>query len=637
MDEWVVAQKYKIISLIGTGGSAHVYKAENLFTGEIVAIKMLRPELSQDGKFIRQFRTEAEIGLQFNHRNIVRTLEVGEEDGGLYIVMEYVHGQTLKSLIQKEGSLTHHQVVDYGSQICEALAYAHGRDLVHRDIKPQNMLIDEEGTLKVMDFGIARIASVSTMTMSGRNVVGSVHYISPEQARGAFVDNRSDLYSFGIVLFEMATGRVPFEGENAISVAIKHINDRIMMPRRLNAKVPRALELVIFKATQKKPEMRYQTAQELLSDIVRTLDEPDGEYVSLAEAIAPRPAGEIRRESGRVVYGIAADKKRKAAARRALLTALIIFLVLLIGGGAIFAVWWDQQAKYKDAALMNTIPMPNLITMSEAGARAALDERQLLVVTTSDYSDTIQAGCVMWQDPAVDTLVTAGDTVYITISLGQQTATLPSVVGISMEEAQALLEAQGFIVGTVRTSVSDKKTNTVLMQTPPGNTLQPLGTVVDLVVAADEPTEGKIMPKVTGMTRDEALDYLNKLGFVNILVEESRSATYMQGLVCQQYPEPDEPVEENITLTVSLGLGGYSSGSIEITLEITQDNTHVVILFDEGGEDETKLYDEELEVGSHGPIVLTPMSAESGVKIIRIYYNNVLEDTREITMTLGGD
>lgn len=286
---------------------------------------------------------------------------------------------------------------------------------------------------------------------------------------------------------------------------------------------------------------------------------------------------------------------------------------------------------------MNTIPMPNLITMSEAGARAALDERQLLVVTTSDYSDTIQAGCVMWQDPAVDTLVTAGDTVYITISLGQQTATLPSVVGISMEEAQALLEAQGFIVGTVRTSVSDKKTNTVLMQTPPGNTLQPLGTVVDLVVAADEPTEGKIMPKVTGMTRDEALDYLNKLGFVNILVEESRSATYMQGLVCQQYPEPDEPVEENITLTVSLGLGGYSSGSIEITLEITQDNTHVVILFDEGGEDETKLYDEELEVGSHGPIVLTPMSAESGVKIIRIYYNNVLEDTREITMTLGGD
>jgi len=274
---------YQIKEKIGSGGMADVYKAWDIQKQIYVALKILKNEYTENAEFVRRFKREATAMYNISHKNIVHIYEMGIYEGMYYIAMEYIEGITLKNIIKKHGALPIDVCIYVTEQICDALAYAHGLGIVHRDIKPQNIIVIDDWTVKIVDFGIARDVSASTMTFMGTNVMGSVHYISPEQARGEVVDQKSDIYSLGIVLYEMLTGVLPFEGDTTVSVALKHINEEMRKPSDIDPMLPESLSRIVMKAVQKRPECRYESALLMKEDLERAIDEPDGEYVTINE------------------------------------------------------------------------------------------------------------------------------------------------------------------------------------------------------------------------------------------------------------------------------------------------------------------------------------------------------------------
>ena len=275
----ILGGRYELLEKTGGGGMAVVYKAKCHLLNRYVAVKILRPDLVENEEFVERFKRESQSAASLSHPNIVNMYDVGQENDIHYIVMEYVDGMTLKDYIRRKGRLSSEEAVRIACQICAGLHHAHENNIVHRDIKPQNILINKEGIAKVADFGIARAVTSSTVTMAGANVIGSVHYFSPEQARGGYVDKKSDIYSLGIVLYEMVTGVVPFEGDSAISVALKHIQEKVIPPVEINPNIPRSIQIIIERAIEKELKNRYDNAAEMLDDLNRALEEPDGAYV----------------------------------------------------------------------------------------------------------------------------------------------------------------------------------------------------------------------------------------------------------------------------------------------------------------------------------------------------------------------
>jgi serine/threonine-protein kinase len=273
----VLDDRYEIIEKIGGGGMALVYKARCRLLNRFVAIKVLRPEFIEDEEFVKKFRREAQSAASLSHPNIVGIYDVGTENNNYYIVMEYIKGQTLKELIKSKGTLGIEHATNIAIQICYALDHAHKNHIVHRDIKSHNILIREDNSVKVTDFGIARAVSSSTITNTG-NVIGSVHYFSPEQARGGYTDEKSDIYSLGVVLYEMVTGRLPFEGDSPIAVALKHIQEEPIPPAKINPRVPKSIEAIILKCMEKEVSRRYNSAAEIINDLRQSLVMPNGDF-----------------------------------------------------------------------------------------------------------------------------------------------------------------------------------------------------------------------------------------------------------------------------------------------------------------------------------------------------------------------
>ena len=277
----ILAGRYEIVGRIGAGGMSNVYKAKDQKLNRFVAVKVLKPEFSADATFVKKFRVEAQSAAGLSHPNIVNVYDVGEENGIYYIVMELVQGITLKHYIERKGKLDIREVLNISVQIASGMGAAHANRIIHRDIKAQNVIMSRDGKVKVTDFGIAKAADSTTVTT---NAAGSVHYISPEQARGGYSDEKSDIYSLGITIYEMVTGRVPYDGENNVSMALQHIQGNMTPPSQLNPDIPRSVERIILKCTQKKPDLRYSSAKELIMDLRRALAEPDGNYVVIGTA-----------------------------------------------------------------------------------------------------------------------------------------------------------------------------------------------------------------------------------------------------------------------------------------------------------------------------------------------------------------
>ena len=533
MGATVLGNRYEILRKIGDGGMAFVYQARDKLLNRIVAVKVLRPEFVDDQEFLVKFKREAEAVASLSHPNIVNVYDVGEDGKVHYIVMEYVDGQNLKEIIQDEGSLEEYTALDIAKQIARALSAAHRNGIIHRDIKPHNILISKDGRqVKVADFGIAKAVSSSTMTNMG-SVIGSVHYISPEQAKGKHLTSNADLYSLGIVLYEMIIGRVPFSGDSPISIALKHINEDIAFTEEDKINIPNSVRTIISKMTQKEPANRYQTAEELIEDIEfveRNIDLPYiKDYNNFATTDVDRRDPEIFNGRKPVQYDDYEDddyydedgddyyedddyyyededidddyyeekpksrkekkqeKKNKAKkketprARRRLKILAVILIMILIGYAAFFMKYFGLGLFSKDNS--ENVKVPSVVNMTVEEAQKSLEGTGLrLVVKSEEYSNGVSKDRIITQTPSENTTLKKGDSVSVIVSKGNSKVPVPNVVGLKLSQAEKLLNDNKLVLGNVKYEYNDAEEGTVLSQSLVGGSSDE-GQKVSLVVS----------------------------------------------------------------------------------------------------------------------------------------------------------
>lgn len=525
----VLNNRYELLELIGSGGMADVYRASDNLLGRMVAIKILHPQYAKDPIFIERFRQEAQAAANLNQTNIVNVYDWGIEGDIYYLVMEYVEGRDLKDIIVEGGSLLPERTVEIALAICSALDAAHAQGIVHRDIKPQNIIITKDNQVKVMDFGIARAPGGAAMTQTG-TIMGTAQYISPEQAQGRPADPRSDLYSIGIVLYEMLTGRAPFEGENPVAIAYKQVREDPLPPSMVNPDISPELEAVVMKALAKNPENRYQNSLEMRSDLERCLE---GAPVHATPIL---PAGEAVPGMTRVypVTGAAGGKKSSKAW---IFILLALFMAAMLGVG----VW---------ALVRNTgsVEVPNVVNASQDEAGRILKDKGLKMVVDKEVIDAQKAaGTVISQDPQAGDSIRKGGTVKIVISKEPDLATVPDCTGQSQSDAEAIIIGAGFKVGEVSEAYDEKaEKGKVSSQTPAPGTQASKGSTVNLVVSRGP--EMVSVPGVTGMTQEQAVAKLQEAGLEAKVQEVSSEET--PGTVTAQDPTAGTSVSKGFAVTI---------------------------------------------------------------------------------------
>ena len=505
--------RYRAIKRLGAGGMAEVWCAEDEVLGRRVALKLLGSRYAEDPEFRERFRREARAAAGLAHPNIVGIFDRAEWEGTPYIAMELVDGQTLKELVIERGPTSPTVAVDLTEQLLRALGYAHTRGLVHRDVKPQNVILDGEGRAKVADFGIARAAN-SEMTDTGA-IVGTVQYLSPEQAQGQPVDRRSDLYSAGVVLYELLTGRVPFDGEAPVSIALKHVSERPVPPSQLRPGIPPALEGVVLRALEKDPALRYQSAEE---------------FVAALEAARRAPTRPVVVESGEPW----AEEARRT---RWWLWALGVAVLVALAIGAWFLLAGDR------------VTVPDVVGRDASEAIEILHERGLEVAPRNVESEDVPRDEVIAQDPEAGDEVREGTTVTIDVSGGRGTAPVPDVVGDSREDAEQALRDAGFEVKVEEAFSDTVPEGDVISVSPEAGRQATVGRTVTLTVS--QGAEGVAVPQLVGLQRDEAESQLQDLGLTAEVTEQETSQP--AGTVMEQEPTQGTRVEKGgaVKLTVA--------------------------------------------------------------------------------------
>lgn len=490
----VLDNRYELVEFIGKGGMALVYRAIDRRTKHSVAVKILQPEFSKDKEFLARFEREAMTASKMSHHNIVNLLDVGQEGDLRYIVMEYVQGRTLKEVIQQKGALPPTVAAQIGIRILSALQHAHKNGIIHRDIKPQNILVHADGHVKVADFGIARVAGSSTISKAD-SVMGSVHYFSPEQAKGEEVTFASDLYSVGVVLYEMLTGVPPFDGDTPVAIALLHINGTPTPITQLNPAVPPALERVVEKAMEKKPEKRYQSAREMAQDLQHAMQEPDGAWIN-------RTPDKINSTVDTPVNPDTDRHKKIRTRHSALSIAGVVALSLAIAAAMTWAAFliYDQ--------IVNTTEAPYLLDETEQSALRMI-ARAGLQARISRVSDEIKPqGTVILQSPEYGTSMRKNETVFLTVSTGPSEQPVPDCVGMQMEEARDTLERCGFLLLVLPDRVLSEQTwNTVVTQSPGAGEILASGDVVQVQLSGGMVT----LPDMNGMLFEDAQALIDQL------------------------------------------------------------------------------------------------------------------------------
>ena len=444
----ILSGRYELLEKIGCGGMAVVYKAKCHLLKRYVAVKVLRPELMENEEFVTRFKQESQSAASLSHSNIVNIYDVGQEEDFHYIVMEYVCGHTLKEYIQERGRLDPEEAVRICMQICSALSLAHRKQIIHRDIKPQNILIDDEGHVKVADFGIARAVTTATVTLAGANVIGSVHYFSPEQARGGYVDKKSDLYSLGIVLYEMVTGVVPFEADSAISVALMHLQEAVPPVDSLHPDIPKSIQYILEKALQKDADKRYSDAIAMLKDLRQAIAHPDGAYIQRSDP-APGDATQVVRpirseEKQEQEYRADRTEKKQRRFNPVLVTAAFGLFIVLLFYGAFTA----GRILYQNYFQTQEVPVPRVEGLSTTAAEALLRDHGLTLGIRGTRNDReAPEGMILSQDPQPGIHVRTGSAVGVIVSEGIRIVTVPDITGKSQRDAEVELENQGLRVG----------------------------------------------------------------------------------------------------------------------------------------------------------------------------------------------
>ena len=614
----VLAGRYQINGFIGEGGMSRVWRALDQNTGKNVAVKVLREEYSEDESFIRRFDREAQAASRMSHPNIVNLLDVGvEEDGTRYLVMEYVQGKTLKRFIQESGALRPEIAAQIIIRVLAALQHAHQNGVVHRDIKPQNILIDKEGTVKVADFGIARMANAQTVNQTDESVMGSVYYFSPEQARGAAVDARSDIYSVGVVFYEMLTGKVPFTGDTPVAIAMQHLQTPPIPPAEVNPSVSSALDFVVLHAMEKKPRRRYQTAEEMLRDVRLAMEHPDTILAARAEAERREKAERERERKDKSV------RRRVRVMRAALVTVFSLLLVGAIIGTGYFAV---QRVVDEKSSL---VEVPAVIGRMKEDAITLLISAGLEPAVTYDEYPLVKENLVADQSVAPGQKVEKGSFVTITVSRSVYETNIPTVTGVPLSEAQDILTNAGLVVSEIETQPSEAANMIVIQQLPDAGTNAHKGDSVKLIVSGGI----VVMPSLQGMTRDQAEQTIIAYGLTLAGVyEEVVSDPAQIGVVTSQAPAMYSEILPGAAVTFTIGKPSQTlyAASVEVDLSALNDGaTLTVDLLDSEGNRVTQ-YTEKVEQGGGSRTVTlyreTPGEAEYAVSFngTEIYRSTVI-------------
>jgi len=523
MNNRLLAGRYELIQKTGEGGMAIVYKGKDRLLNRYVAIKILRPEFTKDEKFIENFIRESQAAAGLTHPNIVGVYDVGREGNIYYIVMELVEGKSLSEIIEEKGRLGYKQAVDYAIQIAQALSLAHKNQIVHRDVKPHNVLVTNQGVAKLADFGIAMPVADGTMEEKSDKVMGSVHYFSPEQARGAYVDERSDIYSLGVVIYEMLTGHVPYDGDNPVNIALMHINNPFPSAKEEVPEVPYQLDRIIHKATEKFQSKRYKKVDEMIDDLksISYIESRFGSKALYGEfdgdeggdtRVINRPDNQVKRNQNRntgnetrtkekfnLIEFLKSDKGSKAVIIGGAAIILIAGLIIL---GTLLG-WFNDKKE---------IEVPQFIgdTYDEAVSKA--EEAGLKIERGDDvYSNDQEEGYVTAQNPEAGTMVVEGKTIVINVSKGKREGVIPTLIGKTQDQAKTELEELGFVLGTVTQVTSPEDAGKIVKQSIEPGTKADQGAVVNIEVSDGKGVEQAIVPNLIGRTPDEAKSILSAL------------------------------------------------------------------------------------------------------------------------------
>lgn len=561
----MLGNRYEIIEKIGNGGMATVYKAKCHVLNRYVAVKVLRDEFTTDEEFIKRFAAEAQSAASLTHPNIVSIYDVGHEDNLYYIVMELIKGKTLKQIINEDGKLPWKWSLNIASQIASALETAHRNKIIHRDIKPHNIIITEDGIAKVTDFGIAKVVSNSTITAFGATI-GSVHYFSPEHAKGGYTDEKSDIYSLGVVMYEMLTGQVPFDADTAVSVALKHMQEEPIEPMELNPDIPKAVNDIIMKAMQKDTGLRYQSATEMLNDINMALKRPDGDFVNLRTAggnfetqrFEPLEDEEIRTKRN--------NKKDENKFKKFISNHKI--LSFFIGAILLFAIAFGGTALVSKLVFNQDVDLPNFVGMTKEEAQKEADKIKVKLEFEEEFSADVEEGKVISQDPEFkeNSKIKEKSTVKLKISKGTELVKVPKVTGMEKEEAIKALEDLGLKVEIKEETSKKVEEGYVINQDIAENKEINAGDTVTITVSTGTGITQVSVPSVTGKTENEARTALESAKLkVTVNYEEDSSKT--EGIVLKQNVESGKKVDEGTTVTITVNKAESKSGTVTVNVK----------------------------------------------------------------------
>lgn len=645
----LLGNRYEIIEKIGNGGMATVYKAKCHILNRFVAIKILRDEFTTDDEFVKRFNAEAQAAASLTHPNIVGIYDVGHEGDLYYIVMELVKGKTLKEIIVEDGALAWKWSVNVAIQIASALETAHRNNIIHRDIKPHNIIITEDGIAKVTDFGIAKAVSNSTITAFG-TTIGSVHYFSPEHARGGYTDAKSDLYSLGVVLYEMLTGKVPFDADTPVSVALKHMQEKPIEPIKLNPSIPKAVNDIVMKAMQKDANLRYSNATEMLKDLSMALKNPEGNFVIFNQNANDFPTQKIPTVNGKIIEenveihnkGTETRKKEKKEnfiKKHKVLSSIIgIILLFVIAFGITYYVM--TVGRLKD------VQIPNLVGLSVEEAKAKLAESNLVYeLMQEEYDAEVPLGYIISQEPAFveNYKIKEKNVIKVVVSKGQKTVIVPKVVGEEKNKAIEILEALEIKV-EVKEEYSQKlQAGYVISQDIAENTKIKAGETVTITVSKG--IEMVEVPNLIGKTEEEAKKAIEEAGLKLNTVINAEDTSKDDGTILKQSLDAGSSVEKDSTITITVNqIAKLISGTVKVNLkslinytdETEVDNTTGETVVKEPGKVKLKIVvgDDTIfsESRKKNETDITASFSGKGTVTVKVYVDDVLKSTKTLNL-----
>ncbi len=591
----MIVDRYEILEKIGTGGMSDVYKAKDHKLNRFVAVKVLKQEFSENANFVSKFRIEAQAAAGLMHPNIVNVYDVGEESENHYIVMELVEGITLKKYIEKKARLSVKEAVSIAIQVSMGIEAAHNNHIIHRDIKPQNIIISKEGKVKVTDFGIAKAATSNTITS---NVMGSVHYTSPEQARGGYSDEKSDIYSLGVTMFEMLTGRVPFNGETTVAIAIKHIQEEFPSPREYVAEIPVCVEQIVLKCCQKSPDRRYQSMAELISDLKQSLISPDEDFVKVADPdeeastrmITDKDMVQIKRQSEsrdsmdeamRLKKDVRDRDRRdndryyeedededwdddeedydpkmeKITTILAVVAALLIGCILIFMVGRTMGVFHFGANEEEQAQETEQVEMIRVVGMHVDEAKKALLDLGLSPEIKYEENSSYDAGTVLRASVGDGLMIDKGTNIVLTVAEAAEGVQVPNVTGKSQTEAESVLTKEGFVVNVVESYDSSVEKGMVISQSPEAQTKAPAGSNITIRVSQGAEDNKVRVPKVMDMTEMDATATLTESGLTVGTVTQVENEETEVDLVCYQSYSEGSYVDKGTAVDLRISAG----------------------------------------------------------------------------------